>query len=257
MDLKHNSNRNSYIWSQRLRPGDILEDNMVYIDGRWVKKPTKGRCAYCGSDLLEFYDDGTGICLNCGRTFSWLKPLSGPVTPQAQRAAPPSTQHGNYPPRSSRSYSSNRPIERASPSRSRPASTYRESPPAYTREPRKAPEPRAPVPTVAVPNNTPEGPGFLSPKAISILGFLGALLIGVGAILFTITNYGGSWPTDNQLKENLQKIGATIIVSGLMLFFMGSFSSAGTREMNDKVRVALIISGVLALIFLLPNLMGL
>ncbi|GEM_PF-4098355 len=37
------------------------------------KKPTKGKCKECGSTNLEFYDDGSGKCLDCGRTFWWDK----------------------------------------------------------------------------------------------------------------------------------------------------------------------------------------
>jgi hypothetical protein len=36
-----------------------------------VKKPKKGKCKDCGSKNLQFYDDGTGRCPNCGRTFQW------------------------------------------------------------------------------------------------------------------------------------------------------------------------------------------
>ena len=70
-----------------------MPEGYVEINGQLVKKPAKGRCAYCGSDMLEFYDDGSGICLNCGRTFSWLKPLKDPVNPQVKsepkRSPPP------------------------------------------------------------------------------------------------------------------------------------------------------------------------
>lgn len=36
-----------------------------------AKKPRKGKCKDCGSKNLQFYDDGTGRCPNCGRTFQW------------------------------------------------------------------------------------------------------------------------------------------------------------------------------------------
>ncbi|MFW6040413.1 MAG: hypothetical protein ACOC85_01090 [Thermoplasmatota archaeon] len=36
-----------------------------------VEKPREGLCANCESDRLDFYDDGSGMCLNCGRTFRW------------------------------------------------------------------------------------------------------------------------------------------------------------------------------------------
>ena len=199
---------------------------MVYIDGKWVKKPTKGRCAYCGSDLLEFYDDGTGICLNCGRTFSWLKPLAGPIAPQAQKPRTEGTPH-------------------------------RTQQPAHPSRPKKAPE-RPPVidrhtEPPSMPPEPQEGPGFISPKAISIVGFLGGLLLGIGIIVIILAQPMGSWPrySDSELIGNLRKIGMIIWASGAMLLTMAGFSATGTKEMNYKVRIALVASSVLIAIFFL------
>lgn len=36
-----------------------------------VDKPTEGICSRCNSEDLEFYDDGSGRCMNCDRTFRW------------------------------------------------------------------------------------------------------------------------------------------------------------------------------------------
>ncbi|MGM0405963.1 MAG: hypothetical protein ACQEQM_07475 [Thermoplasmatota archaeon] len=36
-----------------------------------VNKPSEGICSRCNSENLEFYDDGSGRCMNCGRTFKW------------------------------------------------------------------------------------------------------------------------------------------------------------------------------------------
>ncbi len=36
-----------------------------------VEKPKEGICSQCGTEELEFYDDGTGSCSNCGRVFRW------------------------------------------------------------------------------------------------------------------------------------------------------------------------------------------
>lgn len=191
-----------------------MNGNKVFINGQWVTKPTKGKCAYCGSDLLEFYDDGTGICLNCGRTFSWLKPLAGPVAPaqkaEPQRQAPP------------------------------PKRTY--TPPV---QPQKSPK-AAPKKDIEYPEEITEGPGFLSPRAISIMAFIGALLIGIGAIIFILAMPIGSWPksTDGELIGNLVKIGMIIWASGTMVFLMAGFAAAGTREMNYRVRATLIASSV-------------
>ncbi len=41
-------------------------------------KPTSGKCSVCGSRNLTFSDDGTGRCLDCGRTFWWDKALMPP-----------------------------------------------------------------------------------------------------------------------------------------------------------------------------------
>ncbi len=235
-----------------------MENNKVFINGQWVTKPTRGKCAYCGSDLLEFYDDGTGICLNCGRTFSWLRPLSGPVTP-AQRAPPE-----KYPPRmQSPAYAS---TPQAPPRR--PAPPPRENYPAYA-VPQSRPPARKPrtsskkVKEYPEETNTkggfPEGPGFLSPKAISIMAFIGALLLGIGAIITILAMPMGSWPklptygdpnynqlyaSTMELIGNLRKIGMIIWASGTMIFLMAGFAAAGTREMNYRVRATLIASSV-------------
>ncbi len=36
-----------------------------------VEKPKEGICSQCGKEELEFYDDGSGSCINCGRVFRW------------------------------------------------------------------------------------------------------------------------------------------------------------------------------------------
>ncbi len=199
-----------------------MEDNRVFINGQWVKKPTRGKCAYCGSDLLEFYDDGTGICLNCGRTFSWLKPLPGPVG-QAQKAPP---QTSAPPHRQQAAYASSVPVPR---------------------EPRRAPKRSGASPEpVAETAEIQEGPGFLSPRAISILAFIGALLLGIGSIITILAIPMGSWPksSDYEMIGNLRKIGMMIWASGTMIFLMAGFAAAGTREMNYRVRATLIASSV-------------
>ena len=37
-------------------------------------KPTSGICSVCERNSLEFYDNGLGRCLFCGRTFDWYTP---------------------------------------------------------------------------------------------------------------------------------------------------------------------------------------
>ena len=203
-----------------------MENNRVFINGQWVTKPTKGKCAYCGSDLLEFYDDGTGICLNCGRTFSWLKPLAGPVAPQAQRTPP---RRAAPPPREDYAAYAPPPPDVASKRAKRTPKKGRED---FEESPRSA--------------EYPEGPGFLSPRAISIMAFIGALLIGIGAIVYVLAMPMGSWPKygDSELIGNLMKIGMIIWASGTMVFLMAGFAAAGTREMNYRVRATLIASSV-------------
>ncbi len=44
---------------------------MSYSVKNMVEKPTEGLCSRCDSESLEFYDDGSGRCLNCGRNFRW------------------------------------------------------------------------------------------------------------------------------------------------------------------------------------------
>jgi len=35
------------------------------------RMPSRGKCANCGSLDLDFFEDGEGECLECGRTFRW------------------------------------------------------------------------------------------------------------------------------------------------------------------------------------------
>ena len=37
------------------------------------EKPSGGKCSQCGKESLSFYDDGSGVCEACGRTFWWDK----------------------------------------------------------------------------------------------------------------------------------------------------------------------------------------
>ena len=181
-----------------------MPDEYVKIDGQMYKKPTKGRCAYCGSDMLEFYDDGTGICLNCGRTFSWLKPLKEPVKPQVSSAAPAAAAA------------------------------------ASTSAPRKTKP--APAPAALPVRN-----GVLSAKVISILGLIGGLLIGIGAIMIIAILPMGSWPPedfDSETLGNIMKGALLVWATGTMLFLMAGFASAGTDELDPSVRRTLISASV-------------
>lgn len=36
-----------------------------------VRKPQEGICGSCGSDDMEFLEDGSGICNKCNRRFKW------------------------------------------------------------------------------------------------------------------------------------------------------------------------------------------
>jgi len=56
---------------RRLEP-KLIEER----ERRGIKKPESGTCRACGSDRLEFMDDGWGKCANCGRTFRWRVPAS-------------------------------------------------------------------------------------------------------------------------------------------------------------------------------------
>ncbi len=38
-----------------------------------IYKPTTGVCSICDRRALEFYDDGMGRCVYCGRTFNWIE----------------------------------------------------------------------------------------------------------------------------------------------------------------------------------------
>jgi len=52
------------------------------------KKPTKGKCRDCNSQI-EFLDDGSGICTNCGRTIWWDKSRQPSEAAEAQAPAQP------------------------------------------------------------------------------------------------------------------------------------------------------------------------
>lgn len=53
-----------------------------------VEKPEEGICSRCDSENLEFHDDGSGRCLNCGRSFRWvskedISPKKGDLSDQS------------------------------------------------------------------------------------------------------------------------------------------------------------------------------
>lgn len=41
---------------------------------RGILRPARGVCGACGSDRLQFHEDGGGTCLACGRGFWWRSP---------------------------------------------------------------------------------------------------------------------------------------------------------------------------------------
>lgn len=51
----------------------LIEQNQSTLDQILVK-PTFGICSQCNSSMLQFYDEGEGCCLNCGRQFTWIDP---------------------------------------------------------------------------------------------------------------------------------------------------------------------------------------
>ncbi len=62
-----------------------------------VDKPSEGKCSECGSENLQFFDDGSGKCPDCGRTFTWAsqpqqtqtQPSTQQTTAQPQRTQAP------------------------------------------------------------------------------------------------------------------------------------------------------------------------
>ena len=58
--------RNAEEAARRLE-GQILEERRR----RGITKPVAGICGVCRSKRIEFQDDGTGRCVNCGNTFRW------------------------------------------------------------------------------------------------------------------------------------------------------------------------------------------
>jgi len=54
-----------------------LEPKLVEERGRrGILKPEKGVCGVCSSTRLQFFDDGSGRCIECGHTFRWRVPTS-------------------------------------------------------------------------------------------------------------------------------------------------------------------------------------
>jgi len=52
-----------------------LEPKLVEERGRrGILKPEKGVCGVCSSTRLQFFDDGSGRCIECGHTFRWRVP---------------------------------------------------------------------------------------------------------------------------------------------------------------------------------------
>lgn len=63
--------RNAAEVARRLEPKLVEERRR-----RGILKPEKGVCGVCGSDHLQFLDDGSGRCIACGHTFRWRVPTS-------------------------------------------------------------------------------------------------------------------------------------------------------------------------------------
>ncbi len=209
-----------------------MPEGYVEINGQMYKKPTKGRCAYCGSDMLEFYDDGSGICLNCGRTFSWLKPVKGPINPQPGGGSPP------------------------------PAAAPVAAAAATQTAGRRAPaEKIGPAPSPVVPPAPKrKKTGVIGSRGISALGLLGALLISLGAMTMIAVLPMGSWPPsnyDSEMLGNIKKAGMLVWSLGTMFFLMAGFSAAGTEEMDPGVRRTLIAASVALAILSFSLWMGL
>lgn len=40
-------------------------------ESAYVVKPVKGKCTYCKSQHIRYFDDGSGRCSNCGKEFTW------------------------------------------------------------------------------------------------------------------------------------------------------------------------------------------
>lgn len=182
-----------------------MQDGYVNINGQMYKKPTKGRCAYCGSDMLEFYDDGSGICLNCGRTFSWLNPLPGPVKPQTQASAPATVAVSSQQKRNS----------------PQPAQTY------------KAPKP----PKTGI--LSVKGITALGLVSALLIG-MGAIIL----IATLPMGSWPPDDFDRDTLGNMTKAAIMIWATGTMLFLMAGFAAAGTDELDPNVRRTLISASV-------------
>lgn len=63
--------RNAAEVARRLEPKLVEERKR-----RGILKPEKGVCGVCGSTRLQFFDDGSGRCIECGHTFRWRVPTS-------------------------------------------------------------------------------------------------------------------------------------------------------------------------------------
>ena len=61
--------RNAAEVARRLEPKLVEERKR-----RGILKPEKGVCGVCSSTRLQFFDDGSGRCIECGHTFRWRVP---------------------------------------------------------------------------------------------------------------------------------------------------------------------------------------
>lgn len=205
-----------------------------------VEKPNEGICSKCGAESLEFYDDGSGRCVNCGRTFHWaseeeLKQSQG--QPKKQRTT------DQYERSSGTKQRSSQPSQGTSRETSQRSSRQQTMPAAQGKSKSRSNGYTRSKPSRAPPSS--------SEKSKSSRGFLYIALIGfivtiVGYVLLSITTMG--FELEMKTVQLLRGLYILLSSSGVLVVGLGLVHGAVTADdLHEKIRSWMLLAMALLL----------
>lgn len=178
-----------------------------------VEKPKEGICSVCGSERLEFYDDGTGRCPDCGRTFRW-------ASQEEIEGGPPEPEVSEEPRMQEEPEVSPEPQDEAKTA------------------PSTEPERRSPARVSKPPTSRKESRTFLW---IAVVGFI---IMMVGYTLIYGLNAVSTMQDDGLENINAYRnIGVMLNFVGVLIVGIGLLIGAVTADqLDDKIRAWLLIA---------------
>ncbi len=191
-----------------------------------VEKPTGGICSRCDSESLEFYDDGSGRCVNCGRTFRWAsqEEIQKAREAQSEKQASTSSQQPQKGVAQAQSQQQNPQSQQQKPV-SRPNGAKNRSKDSYT-----------PSQGIKIAKE-PTGMGFLW------MGVIGIVLMMVGYILFSFYAMEIGLEEHHEIIRGLYLLltSVGVLIAGMGMLVFGSIAD----HLDEHVRKGLVISSAL------------